>query len=122
MGMAKPLYKNYVISFCGYMGAVTLHEKLSSSDMTLRVLSTALLFVAIANFGYQLFKYYDQHDELQQRNLMKGTCFGAILTGVLCLFYSFLGNSAPVFAPEWAFYMLVIFSTLGQQFYIYRTR
>lgn len=120
--MEKPSCKQYLISFGGYIGAVTLHEMLTSSSSTLRTLSIVILFVAIANFGYQLFKYYGQHDELQQHNLMKGTCLGATLTGVLCLFYSFLGNSAPIFKPEWAFFMLVLFSTLGQQFYIYRTR
>ena len=120
--MSKPSYKNYAISLVLYIVAVSLYEALSSSATPMRVMSAVVLFLTIANFGYQLYKYYDRHDELQQRNLMKGTCFGAIATGVICLFYSFLEATVPAFKAEWAFYMLVAFSTIGQQFYMYRTR
>ena len=90
------------------------HAVVSEQSLLLQILSSILLFLAIANFGYQLFNYYEAHDEFEQRNLMKGVCLGALITGVLCLFYSFLDSTFPVFQAEWAFYMLVGFSALGQ--------
>lgn len=116
--MRKVSPKKYIISFILYLVAVLFHTVVNEQSLLFQILSSILLFLAIANFGYQLFKYYEAHDEFEQHNLMKGVCFGALITGVLCLFYSFLDS---VFQAEWAFFMLVGFSALGQVLFTFKS-
>ncbi|HAV12802.1 MAG TPA: hypothetical protein DCX06_04805 [Opitutae bacterium] len=98
-----------------------VHTIVSEQSLYWQMTSSVILFSAIANFGYQLFKYYEAHDEFEQSNLMKGVCFGALISGVLCLFYSFLDTALPTFQAEWAFYMITGFSALGQVIFTYRS-
>jgi hypothetical protein len=120
-GMKRVSSKKYVIAFSLYLVAVVLHVAAGESALAWQFISSIILFLAIANFGYQLFKYYDAHDEFEQRNLMKGVCLGALVTGILCLFYSFLESVFPVFQAEWAFFMLVGFSTIGQVLFTHKS-
>jgi hypothetical protein len=121
MSMRKLSLKKYIIAFLFYLVAVMLHVVASQLTLHWRISSLVILFLAIANFGYQLFKYYDAHDEFEQRNLMKGVCMGALITGILCLFYSFLDSFFPVFQAQWAFFMLIGFSAIGQVFFTYKS-
>ena len=113
--------RKYIVSFCVYLIAATLHAVASEQSLNWQIISSILLFLSIVNFGYQLFKYYEAHDEFEKRNLMKGVCFGALMTGVICLFYSFLDSVFPIFQAEWAFFMLAGFSTLGQVLFTYKS-
>ena len=119
--MRKISPKKYIISFFLYLIAVMVHTIVSEQSLHWQITSSIILFLAIANFGYQLFKYYEAHDEFEQRNLMKGVCSGALITGVLCLFYSFLDSVLPAFESEWAFYMLAGFSAVGQVLFTYKS-
>lgn len=111
----------YNLAFLLYIIAVVFHTIAAESTLVWQVISSIILFFTIANFGYQLFKYYDSHDEFEQRNLMKGVCLSAIITGILCLFYSFFDSIFPAFQAEWAFFMLAGFSASGQIFFTHKS-
>jgi len=85
--------------------------------LLLKILSLALLVMAVINLGYLFFKKCNEHDEFIRYTIMKGACFGGFVTGALSWLYWCLGSAVPQYQADWPFYMLLVFTAIGQFFF-----